>query len=566
MIVFPPYRAGLLVCFAALPALLFTSCAPTISVARQDFVYASPLGSEASSVAGGAGRQLSRRATGKSRHEINLDAARQASRELLDSGVPAIQWPTNPRTAKLLEVQRHALSLFIDEGGIEDSLTPEFAEATRLQVEWSMEEEGHLDPRTFTAFEPAALRSIRGLAPRFHTPGYGAAVVGVRDRDALGPVIGSHFTTAGSATNATLVAEFPGPGPAKVRFSLVENRVKDHWQLGSSRVALDYNPALSVALSMNRMNDIRLGLLGLISVAPRLDLAGIYMVEPYDPDRIPVLMIHGLQSSPLIWREMMAEYLSDPVLKKRYQFWAFYYPTGLSILDSARILRSSVANLRAELDPAGNAVAFRRMVVVGHSMGGILSRSLVVDLGNNLWNQLSEVPFQDVDLSASRRDTLRASLFWEPERAVESAVFIATPHRGSDLALGILGSIGRNLIHLPREILEIQLDMLQALSTIVRDDVHIPRVQSSIVGLAPNSNLSRAMEASPFLEGVSLHSIIGDRGRGGPVEESSDGVVPYWSSHLDAVESELIVPTGHSAFASPLAVEEVRRILLENLE
>jgi hypothetical protein len=62
----------------------------------------------------------------------------------------------------------------------------------------------------------------------------------------------------------------------------------------------------------------------------------------------------------------------------------------------------------------------------------------------------------------------------------------------------------------------------------------------------------------------SLHSIIGDRGRG-DTPDSSDGVVPYWSSHLDGARSERIVPSGHPAHQNKQGMEEVDRILRLNL-
>ena len=60
---------------------------------------------------------------------------------------------------------------------------------------------------------------------------------------------------------------------------------------------------------------------------------------------------------------------------------------------------------------------------------------------------------------------------------------------------------------------------------------------------------------------------MGDRGKGGNKDRtkpvSTDSFVPYWSSHLDGAQSELIVPSRHSAHQNEKAIEEVRRILHE---
>jgi hypothetical protein len=87
-------------------------------------------------------------------------------------------------------------------------------------------------------------------------------------------------------------------------------------------------------------------------------------------------------------------------------------------------------------------------------------------------------------------------------------------------------------------------------------------IPTSVQGLSPNSPLLRALAQLRIQ--VPHHSIIGDRGRG-DTPNSSDGVVPYWSSHLASAESEKIVPTGHEAMTNPQAAAEIRRILLLNL-
>jgi hypothetical protein len=88
---------------------------------------------------------------------------------------------------------------------------------------------------------------------------------------------------------------------------------------------------------------------------------------------------------------------------------------------------------------------------------------------------------------------------------------------------------------------------------------------NSIDTLAPNDRFLEAINAILLARGLPFHSIMGDRSKGGNKDRtppvSSDGVVPYWSSHLNGALSELIVPSGHYAHQNPQAVEEVRRIL-----
>ena len=83
----------------------------------------------------------------------------------------------------------------------------------------------------------------------------------------------------------------------------------------------------------------------------------------------------------------------------------------------------------------------------------------------------------------------------------------------------------------------------------------------SIYGMTPGSLLVKMLADTPIAEGVKAHSIIPVRGDG-PIETGDDGVVQYKSAHIEGVESEYIVHSGHSTQADPHTIEEVRRILL----
>jgi hypothetical protein len=88
---------------------------------------------------------------------------------------------------------------------------------------------------------------------------------------------------------------------------------------------------------------------------------------------------------------------------------------------------------------------------------------------------------------------------------------------------------------------------------------------NSIATMSANDPFLKAINTIPTVTGVPYYSIMGDRGKGGNKDHtkpvSTDGYVPYWSSHLDGARSELVVPSNHSAHQSVEAIEEVRRIL-----
>jgi hypothetical protein len=89
------------------------------------------------------------------------------------------------------------------------------------------------------------------------------------------------------------------------------------------------------------------------------------------------------------------------------------------------------------------------------------------------------------------------------------------------------------------------------------------RRSNSVDSLSPRSRFLNAMNTIPMSSSVPYNTIIGDRGRGDS-PNSSDGVVPYWSSHVNGAESEHIVPSRHGAHQNPQAIAEVMRILKVN--
>ena len=98
------------------------------------------------------------------------------------------------------------------------------------------------------------------------------------------------------------------------------------------------------------------------------------------------------------------------------------------------------------------------------------------------------------------------------------------------------------------------------LTSIKEEELKPMRRANSVDSLSPKSRFLHAMNEIPMTPGVPYDTIIGDRGRGDS-PNSSDGVVPYWSSHMKGAESEHIVPSDHSAHQNPQAIAEVLRIL-----
>ncbi len=399
-------------------------------------------------------------------------------------------------------------------------------------------------------------------------PGIGAPIVGIREQRPerahemkFYPLKGLHVPVTVTIDS---VRRPPSGGLTSVVFSMRDPLSEQKVTVGRRSFPLAANFSAPIAVILDRQSEGLLGLQGFFKADQRTRAAGIYLTEPYDPKRIPVLLIHGLISVPMIWRDIVPEMMADPKIAQRYQFMVFAYPSGIPILESAAMLRKSLAEIRAHYDPDGGDPLSRNMVVAGHSMGGILTHTLVADIGDNLWNQINKTQLEELDISREEREELRKVFYFDPDPAVRRAIFFSAPHRGAKLAeKGIAGMLSK-LAKLPLNTLRVTTDLLDPrvapnLGLIIGKDKKYTSAQS----LKPGAPMVAALDVSPYKKGVIYHSIIGDRGRG-DTPNSSDGVVEYWSSHQKGAASELIVPTGHGSYKHPLAIEDMKRILREH--
>jgi pimeloyl-ACP methyl ester carboxylesterase len=281
--------------------------------------------------------------------------------------------------------------------------------------------------------------------------------------------------------------------------------------------------------------------------------AAIERLQPFNPNKTVVLVIHGLKDSQATWTPMINKLQGDPVIRKHYQFWFYSYPSGYPFPYSAAILREELDEVEKQFPK------LKPMVVIGHSMGGCISRLLLTDSGNQLWMKIFGRPPDDVALSPETREYFRQELFFRHRPEIGRVIFIASPLRGANMATGWIGSVASFIIHESAASSQASQEMLRVTNT-REEELKPKRRANSVDSLSPKSRFLQAVNAIPMTRGVPYHTIIGDRGRGDS-PNSSDGVVPYWSSHMDGAKTENIVPSDHSAHQNPQAIEDVRHIL-----
>jgi pimeloyl-ACP methyl ester carboxylesterase len=443
----------------------------------------------------------------------------------------------------------------------------------------------HIDPDEFrygpfrmVNFVDTAELEVRGLRNTYRWPGIGAALAAALKHrpGAEEPEFSMVPATLRVAATAFLRLENVEEG---IRIGRVEGRLTLHTTqeetsvtVGNRAVPLEYalTAALADTLEGSQAYAIELKALFAGDFKILKDTArfknNVFLMAPYRSGRIPLVLVHGTASSPARWAQMLNEILNDRELWNRYQVWLFTYNTGNPILYSGGILTQGLRSVVQQLDPAGTDGALRKMVVIGHSQGGLLTKLTAIDSGNRFWDRAFTVPIDQVDVSSDARELLRRSFFYEPLPFVHRVVFISTPHRGSHLARGYITDMLRRLISLPFTLLSPLQEAFQRNPKAVTTRAMQAEIPRSTDNMNPDSEFIKTFSSIPIAPGVSAHSIIAVANPEDPKAEWHDGVVAYSSAHIDGVASELIVRSGHSAQESPLGIEEVRRILLENLK
>src|SRR5437016_669386 len=291
-------------------------------------------------------------------------------------------------------------------------------------------------------------------------------------------------------------------------------------------LAADFDAPTAFLIARERPE--RLGLSRVMNPAAYADTAMLCRLQQYDPARTPVIFVHGLQETGASWAPMIDSLRNDAVIRERYQFWFFSYPSGYPYPYSAALFRQ-------DLDGIGRAFPnHKRIVLIGHSMGGMICRLMITDAGDKIWRDFFGTSPAKTPLANDTRKVLEEAVVFNHRPEVKRVIFISTPHRGSKLASGWIGRIGAALVKTPRLFTSIYTSTKPLLIAYPAARP-LNRMPNSVDTLEPNDRFVEAVNKLPITPGISYHSIMGDRGRG-DTPNSSDGVVPYWSSHLQGAQ------------------------------
>jgi pimeloyl-ACP methyl ester carboxylesterase len=442
---------------------------------------------------------------------------------------------------------------------------------------------------------------VRGLRNHYHTYGLGVPLIASRRRhekpDAAErfyppnvcfpltaflrvetPALANAKGEVGAAVLTESRESLPAPSitdPAAPRFVL-----ELHDPLDRTTVAVagrdipleaDLSTPLAYFLNQPQFHDADLSTLGLLRPGDAKQLQGLYMLEPFDAEKMPVVMVHGLWSSPITWMEMYNDLRSDPLVRQHYQFWFYLYPTGQPFWSSAAQMREDLAVMRRTLDPSRQYPALDQMVLVGHSMGGLVSKLQSVESEDAFWHTMSDRPFADLNADPDTVRTLAGMFYFRPSPSVRRVVTLGTPHRGSEFANEVTRWFGQKLITLPAKMLEGRSQLIANNRRYFRANAPLD-ITTSIDSLDPNSPVLPVLLSATPGPWVAYHNVVGrdpDPGWREYFVGDGDGVVSLASARLDdmrQLRSQIIVPADHiSVHRHPQSILEVRRVLFEQL-
>ncbi len=326
---------------------------------------------------------------------------------------------------------------------------------------------------------------------------------------------------------------------------------------GDAPLSIDTSAPLALTLEAAP----RTYLAGFIEPGTATTTARLNVLEPYQPSKVPVVLVHGLFSDPLSWADMINDLRAVPDFTERYQLWVFRYPTGQGFLQSAAALRRELTAAVAAFDPSQADAALQNIVLVGHSMGGLISKLQVTYSDELIWSRVANRPLDEIATTEPTRALLTEACYFDPTPHITRVIFIATPHQGSLEASGLIGHTASLLVEPSAEQAAMQQQLIRDNPDTFNSAIE-RRFPTSIDMLTPRSPLLAVMRQMRLNPCVKLHNVIGVSHPLSFDGSPSDGIVSVNSATHPGCLSVLAVNSKHAVVHRTLKTSyEVLRIL-----
>jgi pimeloyl-ACP methyl ester carboxylesterase len=296
----------------------------------------------------------------------------------------------------------------------------------------------------------------------------------------------------------------------------------------------------------------------------RVEPFELEFLHPYERGKVPVVLVHGLWGSPRQWERMLQALDADPFLREHFQFLTFGYSTNAPIPYSASLLRRGLRRLKDRFEPGRSDPAWDRMILIGHSMGGLLCKMMTQESGTKLWDLVTDHSIEKLAGPQEARELLQSEMIFEPLPEVRRLIFIATPHRGSRFDWEPMRGVTNVLVRPHAPLQQAYASLLASNSPNVFTPTFRAGLPTSLDELSWEHPLLLAIDGLPFNASVKRHSIIADL-RKTTRPGGGDGLVSYASAHHPGADSELLVNAGHCCLDNIDVIGEVARILREHV-
>lgn len=396
------------------------------------------------------------------------------------------------------------------------------------------------------------------MGEHYAKPGYGVPMVGWQPRCHDQPIC-MLYPPEGLTRTLTAWVE---PGDDGVP-QLVVSGMRKHPDItiGQRSVTLASDPSATLAALYDRSHINRLALWNLIGGRQFALREGLYLLDDYDPDKTPVIMVHGLGRSPMVWAKLTNLIDGDPSLHARYQIWHVVYPTNTPQLLNRLIVQRSLDQAWHILDPDGTAPAHQEVTLIGHSMGGVISRLMVSDSGDVIWKAAFDIPSEQLHGTPSDLAIVDSVFRFHPYPGVTRTIFLAAPHLGSPYVDSLIGQVALRVVHAHAP----ELDALVRVAAENRAHENPLLAQdyeryglSSISTLRDAQPVSHAAQSLMPVTGVRYYTFAGDLPGTNP---PGDGFVPLKSALIPGAISTTIVKDGHQLYLNDEVLAKILEIL-----